>query len=99
MPRGGDRRRAPKFDGGITLATIPVLFGIVVNKHAERFTTRRGHLAKRYAICRLVAAQPDQTPTSFDASVRNGFMPTLFPPIEAGSSAAGRQIRTRSGSP
>ena len=45
----------------------------------------RGYLAE--ALCNLgllVAAQPDQIAyIIFDASVRNSFMPTLFPPIEA----------------
>ena len=35
-----------------------------------------------------MAAQPDQIAyIIFDASVRNSFMPTLFPPIEGGSIA------------
>src|ERR1700692_1666062 len=79
--------RAPKFDGGITRHDS-VVFGIVVNKHAERFYDEGEDIwPKRYAIWgRLVAAQPDQIAyIIFDASSRNSFMPTLFPPIEAGS--------------
>src|SRR6478609_1085525 len=82
--------RAPKFDGGIITRHDSVVFGIVVNKHAQRFYDEGEDLwPKRYAIWgRLVAAQPDQIAyIIFDASSRNSFMPTLFPPIEAGSMA------------
>jgi tricarballylate dehydrogenase len=82
--------RAPKFDGGIITRHDSVVFGIVVNKHAERFYDEGEDIwPKRYAIWgRLVAAQPDQIAyIIFDASVRNSFMPTLFPPIEGGSIA------------
>ena len=93
--------RAPKFDGGIITRHDSVVFGIVVNKHAQRFYDEGEDIwPKRYAIWgRLVAAQPDQIAyIVFDASSRNSFMPTLFPPIEAGSHRrAGRQIRARSG--
>jgi len=67
-----------------------VVFGIVVNKHAQRFYDEGEDIwPKRYAIWgRLVAAQPDQIAyIIFDASSRNSFMPSLFPPIEAGSIA------------
>jgi tricarballylate dehydrogenase len=80
--------RAPKFDGGIITRHDSVVFGIVVNKNAERFYDEGEDIwPKRYAIWgRLVAAQPDQIAyIIFDASSRNSFMPTLFPPIEAGS--------------
>ncbi|MEH2538151.1 tricarballylate dehydrogenase [Bradyrhizobium sp. AZCC 1577] len=82
--------RAPKFDGGIITRHDSVVFGIVVNKHAERFYDEGEDIwPKRYAIWgRLVAAQPDQIAyIVFDASVRNSFMPTLFPPLEGGSIA------------
>src|SRR3954463_6304091 len=82
--------RAPKFDGGIITRHDSVVFGIVVNKHAQRFYDEGEDIwPKRYAIWgRLVAAQPDQIAyIIFDASSRNSFMPTLFPPIEAGSIA------------
>jgi tricarballylate dehydrogenase len=82
--------RAPKFDGGIITRHDSVVFGIVVNKHAVRFYDEGEDLwPKRYAIWgRLVAAQPDQIAyIIFDASSRNSFMPTLYPPIEAGSIA------------
>jgi tricarballylate dehydrogenase len=80
--------RAPKFDGGIITRHDSVVFGIVVNNRALRFYDEGEDIwPKRYAIWgRLVAAQPDQIAyIVFDASSRNSFMPTLFPPIEAGS--------------
>jgi tricarballylate dehydrogenase len=67
-----------------------VVFGIVVNNQAVRFYDEGEDIwPKRYAIWgRLVAAQPDQIAyIIFDATCRNSFMPTLFPPIEAGSIA------------
>src|SRR5229473_2786673 len=82
--------RAPKFDGGIITRHDSVIFGIVVNKNAARFYDEGEDIwPKRYAIWgRLVAAQPDQIAyIIFDASSRNSFMPTLFPPIEASSIA------------
>src|SRR6202171_1664725 len=82
--------RAPKFDGGIITRHDSVVFGIVVNKNAERFYDEGEDIwPKRYAIWgRLVAAQPDQIGyIIFDASVCNIFRPTLSPPIEAGSIA------------
>src|SRR3974390_3300635 len=82
--------RAPKFDGGIITRHDSVVFGIVVNKHAQRFYDEGEDIwPKRYAIWgRLVAAQPDQIAyIIFDASSRNSSMPTLFPPIEADSIA------------
>src|SRR6516165_4558034 len=78
--------RAPKFDGGIITRHDSVVFGIVVNKDAERFYDEGEDIwPKRYAIWgRLVAAQPDQIAyIIFDSSVLNSFMPSLFPPIAA----------------
>lgn len=83
--------RAPKFDGGIITRHDSVVFGIVVNRNAERFYDEGEDIwPKRYAIWgRLVAAQPDQIAyIIFDASSRNSFMPTLFPPLEGDSIAA-----------
>jgi tricarballylate dehydrogenase len=77
--------RAPKFDGGIITRHDSVVFGIVVNRDAQRFYDEGEDIwPKRYAIWgRLVAAQPGQIAyIIFDASSRNSFMPTLFPPIE-----------------
>jgi tricarballylate dehydrogenase len=82
--------RAPKFDGGIITRLDCVVFGVVVNKQALRFYDEGEDIwPKRYAIWgRLVAAQPDQIAyIMFDATSRNSFMPSLFPPIEAGSIA------------
>src|SRR3954464_12195460 len=78
--------RAPKFDGGIITRHDSVVFGIVVNKHAERFYDEGEDIwPKRYAIWgRLVAAQPDQIAyIIFDAKSLDLFMPSLFPPIRA----------------
>lgn len=80
--------RAPKFDGGIITRLDCVVFGIVVNKHCERFYDEGEDIwPKRYAIWgRLVAAQPDQTAyIVFDARSLELFMPSLYPPIAAGS--------------
>src|ERR1700740_2138890 len=83
--------RAPKFDGGIITRHDSVVFGIVVNRDAQRFYDEGEDIwPKRYAIWgRLVAAQPGQIAyIIFDSSVVTSFMPTLFPPI-AGATAAG----------
>jgi tricarballylate dehydrogenase len=80
--------RAPKYDGGIITRLDCVVFGVVVNKKAERFYDEGEDIwPKRYAIWgRLVAAQPDQIAwIIFDASSLKMFMPSLFPPIEAAS--------------
>ena len=82
--------RAPKFDGGIITRLDWVVFGIVVNKHAERFYDEGEDVwPKRYAIWgRLVARQPDQIAyIVFDATSLTSFMPSLYPPIEGGSIA------------
>jgi len=78
--------RAPKFDGGIITRLDCVVFGIVVNKHAQRFYDEgEDFWPKRYAIWgRLVAGQPDQIAyIIFDASSLKLFMPSLYPPISA----------------
>lgn len=80
--------RAPKFDGGIITRLDCVVFGIVVNKAAQRFYDEGEDVwPKRYAIWgRLVAQQPDQIAyIIFDAPSLERFMPSLFPPITAGS--------------
>ena len=80
--------RAPKFDGGIITRLDCVVFGIVVNKHAERFYDEGEDVwPKRYAIWgRLVAAQPGQIAyIVFDANSMNLFMPSLYPAIGAAS--------------
>src|SRR5262249_55131705 len=80
--------RAPKYDGGIITRHDSVVFGIVVNKHAQRFSDEGGDIwPNRNAIWgRLVAQQPDQIAyIIFDSSVVTKFMPTLYPPIGAPS--------------
>jgi tricarballylate dehydrogenase len=80
--------RAPKFDGGIITRLDCVVFGVVVNKEALRFYDEGEDIwPKRYAIWgRLVAAQPDQIAyIIFDQTSLNSFMPSLYPPIQAGS--------------
>jgi tricarballylate dehydrogenase len=78
--------RAPKYDGGIITRLDCVVFGIVVNRLAERFYDEGEDLwPKRYAIWgRLVAMQPDQIAyIVFDASSLELFMPSLYPPVQA----------------
>jgi tricarballylate dehydrogenase len=80
--------RAPKFDGGIVTRLDCVPFGIVVNKEAQRFYDEGEEFwPKRYAIWgRLVAQQPDQIAYCLiDSKSIDLFMPSVFPPIEAGS--------------
>jgi tricarballylate dehydrogenase len=80
--------RAPRFDGGIITRLDCVVFGIVVNKAAQRFYDEgEDFWPKRYAIWgRLVAAQPDQIAwILFDATSLELFMPSLYPPITAPS--------------
>src|SRR5579871_5385173 len=82
--------RAPRFDGGIITRLDCVVFGIVVNKHAERFYDEGEDIwPKRYAIWgRLVAAQPDQIAyIIFDAPSLTKFMPSLYPPISGATIA------------
>src|SRR3979411_649900 len=78
--------RAPKFDGGIITRHDSVVFGIVVNKHAQRFYDEGEDLwPKRYAIWgRLVAMQADQLAFAIiDSKARELFMPTAYPAIRA----------------
>ncbi len=80
--------RAPKFDGGIVTRLDCVPFGVVVNKHTERFYDEgEDFWPKRYAIWgRLVAQQSDQIAYAIiDAKSIDLFMPSVFPPIKAGS--------------
>jgi tricarballylate dehydrogenase len=78
--------RAPKFDGGIITRLDCVIFGIVVNKDARRFYDEGEDIwPKRYAIWgRLIAGQKGEIAyIVFDASSRDLFMPSLYPPFEA----------------
>jgi len=80
--------RAPKFDGGIVTRLDCVPFGIVVNRDARRFYDEGEEFwPKRYAIWgRLVAQQPDQIAYAvIDSKSIDLFMPSVFPPIEAGT--------------
>ena len=82
--------RAPKFDGGIVTRLDSVPFGIVVNKNVKRFYDEgEDFWPKRYAIWgKLIAQQPDQIAYSIvDAKALPHFMPSVFPPVEAGSIA------------
>jgi len=82
--------RAPKFDGGIVTRLDCVSLGIVVNRQAERFYDEgEDFWPKRYAIWgRLVAQQPGQMAYSIvDAKSAGLFMPSVYPPMAAGSIA------------
>lgn len=80
--------RAPRFDGGIITRVDCVSLGITVNQHAQRFYDEgEDFWPKRYAIWgRLVAQQPGQIAyTIIDSQAMGGFMPPVFPPIQARS--------------
>jgi tricarballylate dehydrogenase len=80
--------RAPKFDGGIVTRLDSVPFGIVVNRQGKRFYDEgEDFWPKRYAIWgKLIAAQPDQIAYSIiDSKALPHFMPSVFPPVEAGT--------------
>ena len=95
--------RAPKFDGGIITRLDCVVFGIVVNKHAQRFYDEGEDIwPKRYAIWgRLVAAQPDQIAyIIFDSTVRHELHALAVPADRApthraSSPASSTSTRTR----
>jgi len=74
--------RAPLYDGGICTRVDCVSFGIVVNKHAQRFSDEgEDFWPKRYAFWgRLVAHQPSQIGYCIiDSKVLGRFMPPVFP--------------------
>ena len=80
--------RAPRFDGGIVTRLDSLPFGIVVNRHGDRFYDEgEDAWPKRYAIWgRLIAMQPDQIAFSIgDAKTRGSFMPSVYPAQVAGS--------------
>jgi tricarballylate dehydrogenase len=80
--------RAPKFDGGIVTRLDCVSLGIAVNAAGLRFYDEgEDFWPKRYAIWgSLVAQQPDQIAFSIvDAKAIGRFMPSVFPPLAAGS--------------
>jgi tricarballylate dehydrogenase len=78
--------RAPKFDGGIATRLDSVVFGIMVNRDAQRFYDEgEDTWPKRYAIWgRLIAQQPDQIGYSIiDSQSIRLFMPSIFPAVAA----------------
>jgi tricarballylate dehydrogenase len=78
--------RGPRFEGGIVTRIDSVPFGIVVNREGRRFYDEGEELwPKRYASWgALIAQQPGQIAYSiFDSRVRDRFMTTAFPPLEA----------------
>jgi tricarballylate dehydrogenase len=78
--------RAPLYDGGICTRIDCVSLGVVVNRDAQRFYDEgEDFWPKRYAIWgKLVAREPGQVAYSIvDAKVRDRFIPSMFPPIEA----------------
>lgn len=80
--------RAPREDGGIVTRLDCVPFGIAVNKDGRRFYDEGEEFwPKRYAIWgRIVAAQQDQIAyVLIDAKSIDLFMPSVFPPVEAGT--------------
>ena len=80
--------RAPKFDGGIATRLDSVVFGIMVNKNAQRFYDEgEDTWPKRYAIWgRLTALQEGQIAYSIvDSKSIHMFMPSIFPAVAAGS--------------
>lgn len=80
--------RSPKYDGGIVTRLDCVSFGIVLNKNCERFYDEGEEIwPKRYAIWgRLVGQQPEQVAYCIiDAKSIDLFMPSVFPPVEAGT--------------
>ena len=82
--------RAPKFDGGIATRLDSVVFGIMVNRDAQRFYDEgEDTWPKRYAIWgRLIAQQPDQIGYSIiDAKSIHMFMPSIFPAVQANTIA------------
>jgi tricarballylate dehydrogenase len=82
--------RAPKFDGGIVTRLDSVPFGIVVNREVKRFYDEgEDFWPKRYAIWgKLIAEQPAQIAYSIiDSKAMPHFIPSVFPPVEAGSIA------------
>jgi tricarballylate dehydrogenase len=80
--------RGPQFDGGIVTRLDTVPFGIVVNQEGVRFSDEGVDFwPKRYASWGgLIARQPGQVAFSLlDAKMANEFMPSLYPPVEAGT--------------
>ncbi len=82
--------RAPRFDGGIVTRLDCLPLGIVVNRAGDRFADEgEDFWPKRYASWgALIAAQPGQDACCLvDAKMIGRFMPSVFPPVVAGSVA------------
>lgn len=78
--------RGPKYDGGIVTRLDSLPFGIVVNKHAQRFYDEGEEIwPKRYAIWGgLIARQEDQIAYSiFDSRMLDKFITSLYKPYQA----------------
>ena len=91
--------RAPQFDGCIVTRLDCVPFSVMVKKNGERFYDEGEDVwPKRYAIWgRLVSAKPGQVAYSIiDARSRDLFMPSVFPPIKAGTV---EELRSKLGLP
>lgn len=73
--------RSPKFDGGIATRIDSIPFGVVLNKHAERFYDEGQDIwPKRYAIWgKNIALQPDQIAYAlWDSKVQGRFLPPMY---------------------
>ena len=73
--------RSPRYDGGIATRLDCIPFGIVLNRHAERFYDEGEDLwPKRYAIWgRNIAQQDDQIAYCFwDSKVHGRFLPPMY---------------------
>ena len=83
--------RAPKFDGGIVTRLDSVPFGIVVNREVKRFYDEgEDFWPKRYAIWGKTDRASSRSRSRTRSSTAKGlphFMPSVFPPVEAGSIA------------
>jgi tricarballylate dehydrogenase len=80
--------RSPRFDGGIVTRVDCLPFGIVVDRSGARFYDEgEDFWPRRYAIWgRLVAQRPGQIAWAIiDSKPVGRFMPTVFPPVAAGS--------------
>jgi tricarballylate dehydrogenase len=73
--------RAPRFDGGIATRLDTIPFGIVLNKHSERFYDEgRNIWPKQYATWGgHIALQPDQIAYAlWDSKVNSLFLPPMY---------------------
>jgi len=80
--------RAPKFDGGIVTRLDCIPYGIAVNQKGERFYDEGEDIwPKRYAVWGRMVAQLEgqKAYVIVDAKSINLFMPSVFPPMEAGN--------------